>query len=148
MDQALPLLIDRATESRDRQSARLAQALKSVQQAQATLERLRAFRLECLSRSPAAQLGRGDGQTLAAYQTFIARLDEAIAMQQREATLRQSQADQQQALLGQCQQKLLAFETLSKRAAQRRELKAARKSQRESDEFAARAFARGQETSA
>jgi flagellar FliJ protein len=148
MEQVLPLLIEQATGARDRQSARLAQVRQSVQQAQATLERLQAFRLECLARSPAAQLGRGDGAMLAGYQQFLGRLDDAIAMQRQEAALRQAQADQQQALLAQCQQKLLAFQTLAARQAQRRELRAARKSQRESDEFAARAYARGQERTA
>ncbi|HZY19159.1 MAG TPA: flagellar export protein FliJ [Ramlibacter sp.] len=142
MQHVLPLLIEQAQAARDQQSVRLKQAQQAVQQAQATLQRLLEFRAECLSRSPAATLGRGDGGQLADYQRFVSRLDEAIAMQRREAQAREGVVGQQQQLLVQCQQRMLAFETLSRRQAQQRDRREQRRGQREADEFAARAVAR------
>ena len=92
MKHVLPLLIERAQAVRDRQAQLLRQAQQSAAQAQSTLQRLDAFRGECLSRSAAAQLGHTDGNSLAGYQQFVGRLDEAIGMQGQEATLREAQA--------------------------------------------------------
>jgi flagellar FliJ protein len=145
MQQVLPLLIGQARAARDQQAARLQQAQLAVQQARATLERLQAFRLECLARSPAATLGRADGAALADYQRFVTRLDDAITSQQGEVALRESVATQQQQVLQQAQQRLLAFDTLARRHAQQRATRELRRDQRQADEFAARATARAQD---
>ncbi|TFZ08342.1 flagellar export protein FliJ [Ramlibacter humi] len=145
MEHVLPMLTQQATAARDREAARLQQARQSHAQAQATLQRLEAFRQECLARSPAATGGRGDGATLAAYQQFVARLDEAIAMQRQETGLRANQADAQQQRLAQAQQRLLAFQALANRQAVRAAQRETKREQRMADEFAARATARAQE---
>ena len=141
----LPHLIEQATQDRDREAARLQQAQRAVQQASATLERLRVFRLECLARSPAASHGRGDGATLADYQRFVSRLDEAIAMQGQEVAQRDQLAAQQQQRLVAAQQRLLAFDALQRRQLQQRHLRDQRREQRAADEFAARALARAED---
>jgi flagellar FliJ protein len=146
MQQVLPLLIEQARAARDQQAARLRQAQGGVQQARATLERLQAFRLECLACSPAATLGRADGAGLADSQRFVTRLDDAIASQQDEVARHQSAAAQQQQVLQQAQQRLLAFDTLSRRYAQQRATRELRRDQRQADEFAARASARTQDS--
>lgn len=145
MDHVLPHLIEAARNARDRQAAQLRQAQGAVQQAQATLQRLAQFRADYLARSAAATLGTTDGPALQRYQRFLARLDEATVMQQRELQAREQRVQrEQQALVGQ-QQKLLAYETLVRRRAQERERRVQRREQRESDEFAARAFRRAQQ---
>jgi flagellar FliJ protein len=145
MQHVLPLLTAQATEARDREAARLTQLRQSHAQAQATLQRLEAFRLECLARSPSAMGGRGDCDSLAGYQKFVARLDEAIAMQRQETTLRWQQAEAQQLRLVTAQQRLLAYQALAARNATRAAQKEAKRDQRMADEFAARATARAQE---
>ena len=145
MKHALPLLIERAQAARDQQAARTRQARQSATQAQATLQRLQAFRGECLARSPAAVGGSADGASLAGYQQFVTRLDEAIGMQGQEAGLRERMADEQQRQLLQHQQRLLAFQTLARRQAQQQAHREQRLDQRTSDEFAARAAAAHQQ---
>ncbi len=142
MKDVLPILIETARATRDRQAANLAQAQLALAQAHATLERLRQFRSEYLARSPAARLGRCDGQALSQYQQFFSRLDDAIAQQQRETELRQARLDAQQAQLVRCHQRLLAFETLASRRACEREKREMRRLQGEADEFAARVAGR------
>jgi flagellar FliJ protein len=141
MRAVLPLLIERAEAARDAQSVRLRQAQQAQAQAQGTLERLQAFRQECLARSPAA-LGRGDGAGMADYQRFVSRLDEAIGLQAQDVDARRQQAEHQQRLLAECQQRLLAFQTLDRRQAQQRQARELRRDQRAADEFAARAATR------
>ncbi len=141
MRAVLPLLIERAQAARDAQSARLRQAQQAQAQAGATLQRLQAFRQECLARSPAA-LGRGDGPGMADYQQFVSRLDEAIGLQTQDVEARRLQAEHQQRLLADCQQRLLAFETLDRRQAQQRHAREQRRDQHAADEFAARAATR------
>lgn len=142
MQHVLPTLIESAQAVRDRQAAALRQAQQSVQQAGQTLARLREYRAECLARSAAGTLGRTQAQSLQDYQRFIGRLDEAIAMQEREAQRREAHAAAQLQLLLQSQQRLRAFETLAGRHVRARQAREQRLERRESDEFAARAAAR------
>ena len=145
MKHVLPLLIERAQAVRDRQAQVLRQAQQSAAQARTTLDRLDAFRAECLSRSAAAQLGRSDGASLAGYQQFVGRLDDAIGMQGQEAALRDAQAAEQQLRLQQQQRRVLAFESLARREAQRQGRREQRQDRIAADEFAARAAAAGQD---
>ena len=142
MEHVLPTLIESARTARDRQAAQLRQAQGAVQQARTTLERLGQFRAECLARSAAGTLGHTDGPALGRYQRFIARLDEASALQQRELQLRTERAEREQQALVHCQQRLLAFQALAQRRLREREHRENRRLQREADEFAARAFHR------
>ena len=141
MKHALPILIETAQAARDRQAAILGHAQLAAGHAQATLQRLHQFRTDYLARSPAANLARSDGQSLAQYQLFFSRLDDAITLQQQEIELRLAQVAAKHALLVRCNQRLLAFETLARRRASERELLELRRQQSESDEFAARVAA-------
>lgn len=147
MRHVLPLLIERAQAARDRQVQVLRQAQQSAAQAHTTLQRLDAFRGECLSRSAAAQLGATDGASLAGYQRFVGRLDDAIGMQAQEATLRDGQAAEQQRRLLEQQRRVLAFESLARRDALQRARREQRRERLAADEFAARAAALGQDPS-
>jgi len=142
MRYALPILISTAEAARDQQAAGLARAREAARQAQATLERLRAFRTECLARSPAGRLGASDGLGLQTYQGFVTRLDEALVLQQGEAERREHAAGEQLAQLQRCQQRLAALQALQRRDALQAQARAQRREQHEADEFAARAYAR------
>jgi len=145
MDHVLPLLIEGAEAGRDRLAARLREATGQAQQAGATLTRLSDFRAGCVARSPVTRGGPVDVQSLVDHHRFVGRLDEAIAMQTHEERRRQDMAALAQARLAEGQRKLLAFQTLAKRRAAARDLKDARRGQREADEFAARAVRLAQE---
>ena len=143
MKHVLPLLIETAQAARDRQVGLLAQARQAADQAGGTLQRLAEFRADCLARSAGGTLGTTDATALQQYQRFVARLDEATAMQQQEVRARHARQAEQQARLQQVQQRLLAFQALQQRDLRAREAQAARGEQRAADEFAARAFGRG-----
>jgi flagellar FliJ protein len=142
MRHALPLLISTAEAARDQQAAALARAREAVRQAEATQQRLRDFRAECLARSAAGRVGSGDASSLQVYQQFVTRLDEAIALQQGELAQRARRAGEQQLHLQRAQQKLLAFQALQRRDEGQRRAREQRREQRDADEFAARAYAR------
>ena len=142
MDHVLPVLVETAETARDRQAVRARQALSAQAQGEATLQRLREFRAECLARTPAARHGRADGLSLADTQRFLTRLDEAIDVQQQEVRRRTGVADEEQRRLLQAQQRVLAFQALRQRRASALALRESRTAQRQSDEFAARSAAR------
>lgn len=139
MEKVVPVLIDRARALRDRKSVITHQAQAVLEQSHATLERLQRFRGECLARSPGAAGVHAGAGVHGDYQRFIARLDDAIAMQRQESARRKGQHEAALLQLAQCQQRLLALETLMKRWALARDAKQGRAEQRASDEFAARA---------
>jgi len=143
MDKVLPLLTDGALKARDQQAIMVREAAGAVQQAEATLAQLQAFRADLLARPPGTQGMPADPQALVDHQAFVVRLDEAIAMQAQEKRRRQERSDAEQQRLIEKQKRLMAFETLAKRRAATRQLKEARLAQRASDEFAARAARRG-----
>ena len=142
MDAVLPVLISRAEATRDTEAARAQQAAMAVRQAHDTLRRLGEFRDELIGRSAAATLGRTDTDALAGYQVFMTRLGDAMSQQTREATRREQALASQQARLVEAQQRVLALQTLVRRRAATRDAKQARIEQRNTDDFAARAFAR------
>jgi flagellar protein FliJ len=139
MDKILPFLIERASGERDRQARVARDTASAAAQAADTLTRLQDFRIECLGRSPAMAGHGATAQSLNDFQNFLTRLDEAIAMQRMEAAQREQRRAAAQQQLIERQQRVLAFETLKTRRSTAREAIAARKAQRDSDEFAARA---------
>lgn len=146
MDKVLPLLTEGALTARDRQAAATRDAAAAVRQAEVTLERLTGFRAELLARAPGARAS-ADTQSLVDHQRFVARLDEAIAMQLQERGRRLERANTAQQQLIDRQKRLMAFETLSTRRARVRAVKETRRDQRDSDEHAARASRRLNEDS-
>lgn len=142
MDQVLPLLIGQAQVRRDQTAALACDAALASRQGQATLEQLRQFHGDCLTRSPGAGGGHADGQSLIDYQNFVSRLDEAITLQLQECQRRQERAAARQEQLLESQQRLMAFEALAQRRAAARSAKDSRAQQRDADEFGARAARR------
>ncbi len=140
MKQALPLLIERAREARDQLSAAGPAATLAVQQAQATLQQLTAFRADYLQRSPTATVGGFSADRLHDWQRFMTRLDEALALQQEDIERRRRLEALRLQQLSEGQRRLMAFEALAARQAAERDRRQARQAQRDSDEFAARAI--------
>lgn len=140
MKQVLALLIERAREARDQLSAAARTATLAVQQAQATLHQLTAFRADYLNRSPTATVGGFSADRLHDWQRFMTRLDEALAMQREDVERRRQLEALRLQQLSDGQRRLMAFEALAARQAAERDRRQARQAQRDSDEFAARAF--------
>lgn len=137
---ALPLLIERAKEARDRLATAARQATQAVQQAQAVLAQLETFRRDTLARSPLHGTRHFSADQLLDWQRFMARLDQALESQQGECERRRQHEAWRLQQLAEGQRRLTAFEALATREAQARELRLRRAQQREADAFAARAF--------
>jgi flagellar protein FliJ len=142
MDHVLPVLIRNAVAARDRQQALSRVAAAAQRQAGVTLERLQQFRGDCLARSPAASQRAVDAQALIDYQHFVARLDDAIAMQGQECSRGAQRSEFARQQLLESQRRLMSFESLVKRRAQTQAAAQGRRDQRDTDEFAARAARR------
>ena len=139
MKNILPLLIERAGQLRDRHVADAQENLATLRTAQSVLQRLDEFRVEFLARSPAATGAQADAQALQDYQRFVGRLDEAIAQQRLECDRRQQRNDAAQRLLLDSQRRVVALQSWKRREAHAEANRESRKTQREADEFAARA---------
>lgn len=142
MNKVLPLLIDRAQVLRDKHVAQARETLATLQTAQQVLQRLDDFRTEFIARSPAASGATADAQALQDYQRFVGRLDEAIAQQRQECSHRSQRNDAAQRLLLDSQRRVVALQSWQRRELAAQVAKDNRRSQREADEFAARAASR------
>lgn len=142
MERVLTTLIEGARLARDRQSVAVRTAVGMAEQARHTLDRLDQYRGECLARSPAVAGGMPDREMLLDYQRFVGRLDQAIGLQGHEHQVREGHLEAAQLKLLDHQRRLMALETLVKRRAAAKAVKAARQDQRDTDEFAARAVRR------
>ncbi len=139
MKNVLPLLIDRAQVLRDKHVGEARETLTTLQTAQQVLQRLDDFRAEFIARSPAASGASADTQSLQDYQRFVGRLDEAMAQQRQECARRQKRNDAAQRQLLDSQRRVVALQSWQRREAAALAARDNRRTQRESDEFAARA---------
>jgi flagellar FliJ protein len=142
MKNVLPLLIDRAQVLRDKHVREARETLTTLQTAQQVLQRLDDFRTEFMARSPASSGASADTQALLDYQRFVGRLDEAMAQQRQECTRRQQRNDAAQRQLLDSQRRVVALQSWQRREAAALAAKDNRRTQREADEFAARAAGR------
>jgi flagellar FliJ protein len=142
MKNVLPLLIERAQQLRDKHVGEARDTLATLQTAQQVLQRLDEFRAEFLARSPAASGATADAQALLDYQRFVGRLDEAMAQQRQECARRQQRNDAAQRQLLESQRRVVALQAWQRREAAALAAKDNRRTQREADEFAARAAGR------
>ena len=139
MQAVLPLLLERAEGERDGEGVSLRQAAQALQQALATLGQLERFREDYLRRSPVAAGQALDAQRLVDWQRFVSRLDQAIALQRQEITIRTHQEAQARQRLVQAQQRLMSLQALGQRWARQQQARMDRRLQAEADAFAARA---------
>ncbi len=133
---ALNLLLDRATQERDRVAAELRRAEEMALRARRQGEQLADYRGEYLQRW-SKQFGRGGAiEIVHCYQSFMQRLDEAVAQQnlQIEHTARQ-EAQLRQALVA-AELRAASVRKLIERRQSEQQQAAERRDQRQTDETA------------
>lgn len=143
MSKSFPLqtLLDLSQLRLDEATRKLGELLAGEQEAGARLTLLQQYRAEYHSRFLSAARDGLGRQTLSNYQSFLARLDDAIL--QAEQLLEQSRqrtTTGQQAWLGQ-RGRVQAFDTLAQRHREQQEHSESRKEQKQGDEHAARKHA-------
>ena len=132
----LNLLLDRATQERDRLAAELRRGEDVAQRARRQGEQLQAYRGEYLQRW-GQQFGRGGAiEIVHCYQSFMQRLDEAVAQQQRKIDAADQGVAAMRQLLLQAELRMASVKKLiERRQADARRLED-RRDQRQTDETA------------
>jgi flagellar FliJ protein len=134
----LHLLLEREEAERNRWLQRLHQAEDALHRAQAQADMLLTYRDEYRQRW-GAQFARGASVPLVqCYQGFVARLDQAIAEQQRQLQAEADRAAQTRAALAAQQQRVASVRKLIERRSSDAQQRAVRREQKHSDEIAAR----------
>lgn len=134
----LHLLLEREEAERDRWLQRLQQAEDALRRAQAQTEMLLSYRDDYRLRW-GAQFARGASVPLVqCYQGFVARLDHAIAEQQRQLQAETARAGQTRAALAAQQVRVASVRKLIERRARDAQLRAGQREQQHTDEVAAR----------
>jgi len=137
--QALHLLLEREEAERDLSLRHLQQAEDEARRAQSQAELLLNYRDEYRQRW-SAQFARGGSVPLVqCYQGFAARLDLAIAEQQRQVQATRAQVEQRRAVLAAQQVRVASVRKLIERRASNARLRAERREHKVGDEIAARA---------
>lgn len=133
---ALNLLLDRATQERDRLAGELRRGEEVVQRARLQGRQLGDYRGEYLQRW-SAQFGRGGAiEIVHCYQSFMQRLDEALAQQQRQIeAAERGVAAVRQALL-QAEVRVASVKKLIERRQAEMARRQERRDQRQTDETA------------
>lgn len=140
MKKSLPLLIENARATRDTAARHNEAALAAVRESQMTVTSLEQYRSEYLAAAPGTATQAVSATSLASFHEFVTRLDVAIRMQKEETAKRIGLASRATQNLLEKQQRLFAFDALMTRHHLAVQASAARQEQRNSDEFAARAF--------
>lgn len=132
----LNLLLDRATQERDRLASELRRGEDVAQRARRQGEQLQAYRGEYLQRW-GQQFGRGGAiEIVHCYQSFMQRLDEAVAQQQRQIDAADQGVAAMRQLLLQAELRMASVKKLiERRLADARRLED-RRDQRQTDETA------------
>jgi len=138
---ALDTLIDLATKETDEAAKRLGRAIRTGDEAEQKLQLLLQYRNDYLDRFQASlQAGSLNAAAYRNYQLFLDKLDEAIKGQQRIVQDTQKRVGKERGAWQESERKRISYDTLAERALQARELKEARREQKQTDEFAARAL--------
>lgn len=142
-DATLRMLIEMARERRDAASGRKAEAQRDADAAAATLRTLDDYRGQALANGPVRDGAALEVAQLRTLDAFGCRLDAAIASQRGACEQRDAVVADRAQHLGDAQRRLQALELLESRRRAERLAAEERRSQRDNDEFAARAARRG-----
>lgn len=137
---ALDTLIELATQQSDEAAKRLGKAVKAGDDAQQKLQLLMQYRDDYAAR---LRSSAATGLTASGYrnfQMFLDKLDDAIASQQRVVQDSQRRVSNERTAWQSSERKRLSYDTLATRAMSAQLLKQARREQKQTDEFAARAL--------
>ena len=138
MNNSFQFLVDNARAARDTAALAKETAYGLVRDCQATLNQLTNYRAEYLANAPTSRSEAVTANVLAQFHGFVARLEDAIHVQQTELSKRMAFAASASQRLIAHQKRLLSMEALVARQNAARRAKAALQEQRASDEFAAR----------
>jgi flagellar FliJ protein len=137
---ALDTLIELTTKQSDEAAKRLGKAVKAGDDAQQKLQLLMQYRDDYAAR---LRSSAATGLTASGYrnfQMFLDKLDDAIASQQRVVQDSQRRVSNERTAWQSSERKRLSYDTLATRAMNAQLLKQARREQKQTDEFAARAL--------
>lgn len=137
---ALDTLIELATKQSDDAAKRLGKAVRAGDDAQQKLQLLRQYRDDYAAR---LRSSAATGLTASGYrnfQMFLDKLDDAIASQQRAVQDAQRRVNNERNAWQSSERKRMSYDTLATRAMNAQLLKQARREQKQTDEFAARAL--------
>lgn len=137
---ALETLIELATKQSDDAAKRLGKAVRAGDDAQQKLQLLMQYRDDYAAR---LRSSAATGLTASGYrnfQMFLDKLDDAIASQQRAVQDAQRRVSNERNAWQSSERKRMSYDTLATRAMNAQLLKQARREQKQTDEFAARAL--------
>jgi flagellar FliJ protein len=135
---ALETLIELATKSTDEAARRLGRAIKAGDDAQQKLTLLMQYRDDYATRFQARMMSGFTATSYRNFQFFLDKLDDAIKGQQQVIQAAQRRvADERKAWQG-CERQRISYDTLATRAMKAQEVKAMKREQKQTDEFAAR----------
>jgi flagellar FliJ protein len=133
---ALNLLLDRASQERDRLAGELRRGEEVLQRHRRQGEQLGAYRAEYTQRW-SAQFGRGGAiEIVHCYQSFMQRLDEALAQQQRQVSAAERGVAAVREALVQAEIRVASVKKLIERRLAEQARQQARRDQRQTDEMA------------
>lgn len=135
---ALETLIELATKSTDEAAKRLGRAIKAGDDAQQKLELLMQYRDDYAVRFQARMMSGFTASGYRNFQFFLDKLDDAIKGQQQAIQLAQKRIDDERKAWQGSERKRISYDTLATRAMKAQEVKAMKREQKQTDEFAAR----------
>ncbi len=136
MTQALTTLLEIVERERDQAAAALAQAERQLLAQRQQWEQLQAYQADYLQRAPAHGGRSAPIEVLRCHQAFMARLDQALAHQQRVLNTAEGEAQLRRQTLLQCETRLASVRKLMQRRASAATHAADRAEQRQTDEAA------------
>lgn len=139
---SLQLAIEMATRARDEADQALQHALRVLQNAQAQMAQLTGYADETDLRWTTANAAALSGELMMHHRNFMGRLREAIQMQEGVLRNLERQADAARQRRVQREIKLKSFEQLMDKRLRERAVQAARREQKQMDEFAGQMHAR------
>jgi flagellar FliJ protein len=139
---SLQLAIEMATRARDEADQALQHALRVLQNAQAQMAQLAGYADETDLRWTTANASALSGELMMHHRNFMGRLREAIQMQEGVMRNLERQADTARQRRVQREIKLKSFEQLLEKRLRERAVLAARREQKQMDEFAGQMHAR------
>ncbi|EYC49625.1 flagellar export protein FliJ [Hylemonella gracilis str. Niagara R] len=139
---SLQLAIEMATRARDEADQALQHALRVLQNAQAQMAQLTGYADETDLRWTTANVAALSGEVMMHHRNFMGRLREAIQMQEGVLRNLERQADAARQRRVQREIKLKSFQQLMDKRLRERALQAARREQKQMDEFAGQMHAR------
>ena len=135
---AIDTLIELATKETDEAAKRLGRAVRAGDEAEQKLAMLLQYREDYMARLQANLLSGLCAAGCRNFQLFLAKLDDAIAGQQKIVQDAQKRLNNERSAWQGSERKRMSYDTLAQRALKQQQLKETKRDQKQTDEFAAR----------